>query len=1085
MNCPCGTINYDFVPPSGTRTPRIYIVGMAPGREEAEQHVPFVGVSGQVLRSALRDAGIDIESEVRFFNVVACRAVDPDNPNANRDPTTEEVENCKEYVLADIEKSKPKVIVAMGRLAASAFIDVSAYSSVTAMTKETFDYNGIKFYVAFHPSYVHRNGGVGTQVYNQYVSWFRNLLVKLDSTQDLKSLVVMSADEFLSWESPSNQLGFDIEATSLETTREDFRICGLGFATHDGRGYYVYLNDEDDFKKIAGKLKELILSHQLYVFNFSYEGTAIASKLQIHPYEWNVIDVRQVALAVAEKGSLKAIAQSKGFPDWEAENSWIIKCLDDLYKEVFTRTGKREKPALSKLRESWQSFKEYLSEKSPDLVDKATMIERLYDSPHARKSVEDIRKVFVLESEKRNYRLFFDLVPVDVVSRYCAFDAYATIKVFDLIQEKMTDQEKKAANYLNEQSMLGAAMICVGIRWNVEKARSLHVFYQEKMLHALRSFLVNPLSVQVLGLTTHDIAIINSTSDLDTLRKFFNPNSTHKTTRELFCKIMNRPITRRVYSLFLLYQEMGNSLENEFVDLKKIFTYLLREDPDPDKMKEIRKEKRKFIKTGGDQIVDIIHSYVDNSGNFLGSKFLRMLYHFEVEKLDENTIVPLYEAFNKIGGFDIDDETTWVPEFKALYDFRVYKKVFKSFSTYLWGSVGMAGSAHLIKRDDSKLVCPPRLHLDWEKFIVQGEPLNGYDSIASWHYNVNGAETNRWKSTYHVWPWQCELQDLKMPRSSTGLLAHVDYSQMEVRTIAALAKEEELLKAYEQGRDIHRFMASRIFDRPEELIQETERRYSKMMTFSILYGKTEKGVAIDFLGGDFEKAKRLVNGFYEGFPKIAEFIKTQHQRVDDGQDYVRSILGERILLRIVGSDNEGSRLSQLKRYAVNYPIQSSSSHLAAIGIHRTNLESFRRGLSIRAFGFVHDAGDFEFEAKDLYHFLLILERNMQSGIQKEFNVPVKIDIEMGVTGNNTVDVDIVEISEEKLVIEVEGPLQAFRDIKLRLELSGIDYDLEVHEIKDDFMSNHFLFMTKRAFSEKLGQHFKTVKAKMTIFNLST
>ena len=75
MICPCSTIDKKFIPPEGSRKPRVYIAGMVPGEEEVKEGRPFVGPSGKVLRSALSDAGIDIESEVRIFNAVADQLV--------------------------------------------------------------------------------------------------------------------------------------------------------------------------------------------------------------------------------------------------------------------------------------------------------------------------------------------------------------------------------------------------------------------------------------------------------------------------------------------------------------------------------------------------------------------------------------------------------------------------------------------------------------------------------------------------------------------------------------------------------------------------------------------------------------------------------------------------------------------------------------------------------------------------------------------------------------------------------------------------------------------------------------------------
>ena len=178
MICPCNSIVKNFVKPTGTKTPVIYIAGMAPGREEVKSGIPFSGPAGKVLRSAMSEAGIDIDNEVRFFNVVACRTTKPDNPNSNRDPSKEEIENCKQYIFSDIEKTKPSIIIVMGKTAASAFLEINKYDYLTPMLTEEFEHNGIKLRVGYHPSYINQHGGIGTKLYNEYVDWFKQFANK-------------------------------------------------------------------------------------------------------------------------------------------------------------------------------------------------------------------------------------------------------------------------------------------------------------------------------------------------------------------------------------------------------------------------------------------------------------------------------------------------------------------------------------------------------------------------------------------------------------------------------------------------------------------------------------------------------------------------------------------------------------------------------------------------------------------------------------------------------------------------------------------------------------------------------------------
>ena len=107
---------------------------------------------------------------------------------------------------------------------------------------------------------------------------------------------------------------------------------------------------------------------------------------------------------------------------------------------------------------------------------------------------------------------------------------------------------------------------------------------------------------------------------------------------------------------------------------------------------------------------------------------------------------------------------------------------------------------------------------------------------------------------------------------------------------------------------------------------------------------------------------------------------------------------------------------------------------------------------------------------------------METDILSEFGIPVKVGIEIGVTGNSLLEFDIKERSPEKLVVDVEGPLQALKDVKGRFEDANIQYNLDVKSIKEEFVSRQQMFIVKKSFSDKFGQKIKTVKAEFEIFN---
>jgi DNA polymerase len=108
----------------------LLFVGEAPGRNEDEGGEPFVGRSGDVLDAALRDAGV-ARADVRITNCVRCR------PPENRDPTAEELSNCRGYLDAEVERVDPELVVALGKVPAERLLERSV--AVTTEAGETFD----------------------------------------------------------------------------------------------------------------------------------------------------------------------------------------------------------------------------------------------------------------------------------------------------------------------------------------------------------------------------------------------------------------------------------------------------------------------------------------------------------------------------------------------------------------------------------------------------------------------------------------------------------------------------------------------------------------------------------------------------------------------------------------------------------------------------------------------------------------------------------------------------------------------------------------------------------------------------------
>lgn len=283
-------------------------------------------------------------------------------------------------------------------------------------------------------------------------------------------------------------------------------------------------------------------------------------------------------------------------------------------------------------------------------------------------------------------------------------------------------------------------------------------------------------------------------------------------------------------------------------------------------------------------------------------------------------------------------------------------------------------------------------------------------------------------------------------------------SQNEIRFMAALSGDENLLNAFRQNKDIHTYVASRIYKVPEKEITPKQRRFAKSASFAILYGKDVYSFALDYCNGDIQQAKNIYDGFFSGFPKVAIWIEERHGEVERG--YVNTILGDPLYLPISYNRNE------LKRKSQNWPIQSSASIIAGYGIWE--LYDRCRRLNIKSIPtlFTHDAAIFELYIPHLFSFIPLMNYVAEDFLWNKFNVPVKIDWEIGLSENK-----MMKLGDEKREKGIEYTFKcnksSFGNIVDRLKkFYSVEYVITKEE--SSLQSMEDLFLPKRAFSEYLG-----------------
>ncbi|MBC3756850.1 DNA polymerase I [Hyunsoonleella sp. SJ7] len=229
-----------------------------------------------------------------------------------------------------------------------------------------------------------------------------------------------------------------------------------------------------------------------------------------------------------------------------------------------------------------------------------------------------------------------------------------------------------------------------------------------------------------------------------------------------------------------------------------------------------------------------------------------------------------------------------------------------------------------------------------------------------------------------------------IPRNEDYTLLAADYSQIELRIIAALSKEETMISAFKNGEDIHASTASKVFNVPIDEVTREQRSNAKTVNFGIIYGVSAFGLS-NQTDLSRTEAKELIDTYYATYPKLRNFI---HDQVDFARDngYVQTVLGRRRYLKDINSRNAVVR-GAAERNAVNAPIQGSAADIikiAMINIHKKLSEgNFKTKMLLQ----VHDELVFDVYKPELEDIKSLVKTEMESAYQLE--VPLDVDLDIG------------------------------------------------------------------------------------------
>jgi DNA polymerase I len=233
-----------------------------------------------------------------------------------------------------------------------------------------------------------------------------------------------------------------------------------------------------------------------------------------------------------------------------------------------------------------------------------------------------------------------------------------------------------------------------------------------------------------------------------------------------------------------------------------------------------------------------------------------------------------------------------------------------------------------------------------------------------------------------------------------------DYSQIELRVLAHITQDENLVRAFNEGQDIHAATASQLFGVPPSKVSKNQRRVAKTVVFGVIYGISAFGLA-PRIDASRSEAQRLIDELFARFPKLREYIDNT---LAEGRErgYVNSLFGRRRPVPDLRSG--GPRRAAAEREAINAPIQATAADIMKIAMIRVDEELRQRKLKTRMLLQVHDELILEAPDDEVEQVVELVCEQMEGAYELKNektgnNVPLKVDVEAGPNWEEMGEVD--------------------------------------------------------------------------------
>ena len=237
-----------------------------------------------------------------------------------------------------------------------------------------------------------------------------------------------------------------------------------------------------------------------------------------------------------------------------------------------------------------------------------------------------------------------------------------------------------------------------------------------------------------------------------------------------------------------------------------------------------------------------------------------------------------------------------------------------------------------------------------------------------------------------------EIRKAFIPRSDEFKIFSADYSQIELRIIAAFAGDESMIDAFKNGIDINATTASKVFKVPIEEITPDIRRKAKEVNFGLIYGISAFGLSQN-IGISRTEASEIIDAYFTEFPSIRRYMDNAINKAKE-LEYVETILGRRRYLRDINSRNATVR-GYAERNAINAPIQGSAADMIKVAMINIHKWMKKENLKSKMIMQVHDELVFDAHIDEIE----ILKTNVEEFMKTAIPMDVPMEVGMGLGDN--------------------------------------------------------------------------------------